>query len=147
MSERDEIRRLQSVREQIARSGFVSFTGAQNVIDDALEYMRENEARARIAEQREAELTECLDRLLPAHKAGLSLDHNQHRNVYDTAEQWIVDNDWCDWESDEAKQQAIEADSIWTLQWYPDTPIGFYAVAAPTLTDLLRFAANVERES
>lgn len=88
-----------------------------------------------------------LNQLLPAHDAGLSLEHNQHRSVYDTAEQWIAENDWCDWESDEAKREAIEIDSIWTLQWYPDTPVGFYAVAAPTLADLLRIAANAEREA
>ena len=43
------------------------------------------------------------------------------------------------WESEEAKQRAIEMDECWTLQLYPDTPIGFMAIAAPTLEDLLRF--------
>tara|TARA_Y100000034_G_C6833073_1_gene376208 strand:+ start:921 stop:1187 length:267 start_codon:yes stop_codon:yes gene_type:complete len=76
--------------------------------------------------------------VLPAHKAGLSLEHNQHKNVYEKAAQWIEENEWCDWENDEAKQKAIDTDEIWTLQWYPETPVGFCAVAAPTLADLIR---------
>lgn len=77
---------------------------------------------------------------LPKHKCGLSLEHNQHRNVYEDAFVWIEDNEWCDWESEEAKQKAIDTDEIWTLQWYPETPVGFCAVAAPTLEDVLRLA-------
>jgi len=77
----------------------------------------------------------------PAHKAALTLQHNDHKNDYTSAEQWIVDlNDWCTWESDEAKQRAIDTDSIWTLQWYPETPVGFCCVAAPTLEEVLRLA-------
>lgn len=62
MSERDEIRRLQSVRDQFDQSCFISFSGAKAAIDDALECMREREARARIAEQEKAELVEALRR-------------------------------------------------------------------------------------
>lgn len=77
---------------------------------------------------------------LPAHNAGMSLEHNQHKNAYEKAEDWINKNEWCDWESEDAKRQAIATDEIWTLQWYPKTPVGFCAVAAPTLADLLRIA-------
>jgi hypothetical protein len=78
--------------------------------------------------------------VFPAHKAGLNLEHNQHKNYYEKAEDWIAENEWCDWENEEAKQKAIVSDEIWTIQWYPDTPVGFIAIAAPTLTDLLRLA-------
>lgn len=77
---------------------------------------------------------------LPKHKCGLHLQHNDHKNVYEPAGQWIADNDWCDWENEEAKQRAIDTDEIWTIQWYPDTPVGFYALAAPTLDELLKRA-------
>ena len=33
----------------------------------------------------------------------------------------------------EEKLKAIELDSVWELQWYPDTPIGSYYVAASSL--------------
>lgn len=78
----------------------------------------------------------------PAHKAGMTLEHNDHKNVYEKASDWIADNEWCEWESESAKQQAIETDEIWTLRWYPETPVGFCAVAAPTLPDLLRIVGG-----
>lgn len=72
----------------------------------------------------------------PKHKAGLSLEHNQHKNVYETALDWITAHEWCNWKDEESKQRAIDTDEIWTLQWYPETPVGFCAVAAPTLKEL-----------
>lgn len=78
--------------------------------------------------------------LLPKHKCAMHIDHNDHKNSYEKASQWIEDNEWCDWENDEAKQRAIDTDEIWTIQWYPKTPVGFYAWAAPTLEELLRLA-------
>jgi hypothetical protein len=80
---------------------------------------------------------------LPEHKCGLYLQHNQHRDYYQSAAEWITDNDLYDWKDEASKQTAIDSDSIWTLQWYPDTPIGFYSVAAPTLEDLLELANSV----
>lgn len=76
----------------------------------------------------------------PEHKCGLYLQHNPHKDVYETVEQWL-DNDIDDSEiTPEDKAKAVETDELWTLQWYPDTPIGFYFVAAPTLERLLERA-------
>jgi hypothetical protein len=83
---------------------------------------------------------------LPYHDAALYLQHNEHKNMYEEASQWIADNDMYDWENEEAKQRAIETDSIWTIQWYPNTPVGFNAVAAPTLEELLQFAMKYGAE-
>ena len=78
---------------------------------------------------------------LPNHKCGLFLTHNEHRDYYMPAADWIEENDErLDWQSPEHKQRAIETDEVWTLQWYPHTPVGFIAVAAPTLEELLSFA-------
>jgi hypothetical protein len=77
---------------------------------------------------------------LPEHKCGLHLEHNVHKNYHESASEWIEKNDHYTWKGDESKQAAIESDSVWTLQWYPHTPIGFYAVAAPTLEELLALA-------
>jgi len=82
--------------------------------------------------------------LLPPHKSGVTLTHNNHKCYYQTAERAIAEDEHYDWESDKAKQIAIDTDEIWTLQWYPETPIGFQSIAAPTLHDLLRIA-NSER--
>jgi len=67
---------------------------------------------------------------LPEHKCGLYLSHNDHRDYYETVEeyynreQFISDQEW---------EKAVATDSVWTLQWYPDTPVGFYIVSASTL--------------
>jgi len=88
---------------------------------------------------------------LPRHKCGLTLEHNNHRNVYQTARKWWAeeserdpDNPPYDWESDEARERALATDEVWTLHWYPRTPIGFFCIAAPTLDELLAYALQVE---
>ena len=81
-----------------------------------------------------------MDIAFPRHEAGLSLNHNDHKNIYQPAAEWIAENDWCDWKDEDAKQRAVATNEIWTLQWYPNTPVGFIALAAPTLQELLAWA-------
>lgn len=80
---------------------------------------------------------------LPKHKCALHLEHNVHRSVYETVEQWCQENEIFEWKDEESKQRAIATDEVWTLQWYPETPVGFCAVAAPTLEELLAAAEEV----
>ena len=87
---------------------------------------------------------------LPEHKCGLTLEHNDCRNVYMTVRKMIEEwqdttmEDLYQWESDEHKQRAIDTNEIWTLQWYPDNPVGFFAIAAPTLDELLAYAETLK---
>lgn len=85
---------------------------------------------------------------LPNHKCSLELTHNKHRDYYQTAAEAIAEREshGCppDWKDEEAKQRAIATDEIWELHWYPDTPIGFHAIYAPTLEELLAFAADFD---
>lgn len=82
----------------------------------------------------------------PDHKAGMFLEHNAHKNIYQSVKDWILeDNSMLYWESAEHKERAIESDEVWTLQWYPDTPIGFYMIAAPTLEELLKYAKKMSK--
>lgn len=80
---------------------------------------------------------------LPPHKCGLFLTHNEHRDYYEPVTKWIAEHEY-DWPSDEAKARALATDEVWVLQWYPETPIGFNLVAAPTLEELLAFANGDE---
>lgn len=82
----------------------------------------------------------------PAHKCGLYLTHNQHRDVYEKVADKINDDDGPSiiWKDDEAKARAIDTDELWELQWYPETPISFYVVAAPTLEECLALAQHIE---
>jgi hypothetical protein len=83
---------------------------------------------------------------LPDHKCGLYLTHNAHRDVYRSVaeELQVIDhlNDDDVWSGPEAKQRSIDTDEMWQLQWYPNTPVGFNVVCAPTLEEVLALAAT-----
>ena len=67
---------------------------------------------------------------LPEHKCGLYLTHNEHLDVYETVEQFYGMEDFI---SPQEWEKAVAENSVWVLQWYPDTPIGFHRIAASTL--------------
>ena len=83
--------------------------------------------------------------MFPPHKAALHLTHNDHKSIYQTAQEWIEDQEslfkhelW--WATDTSRQRAIETDEIWELRWYPDTPIGFCVIYGATLDEVLAAA-------
>jgi hypothetical protein len=81
----------------------------------------------------------------PAHKGAMHISHNDHKNQYQTAEDWATDNEqdeFADWISEEERAKAISEDSIWTLQWYPETPVGFCCVAASSFEALMAYFAG-----
>ena len=41
-----------------------------------------------------------------------------------------------DWVSEEEKKKGYATNSKWRLQWYPDTPVGFYSISASSLPAL-----------
>ena len=76
---------------------------------------------------------------LPKHKCGLFLTHNEHRNYYESAQEFIENRNLEEeFISPEEMEKAIAEDSIWHLQWYPDTPIGSYSVCAASLEAIER---------
>ncbi len=83
---------------------------------------------------------------LPKHDAGLFLQHNEHKNYYEKPGAWLAGLlNQPTFQSEAARAVAIETDSIWTLQWYPRTPVGFNYIAAPTLEELLAWAKEIEK--
>jgi hypothetical protein len=82
----------------------------------------------------------------PKHEASLHLTHNDHKSVYRTVQESIDDESfgYCDddWVSPEQKQKAIDTNDCWTLQWYPDTPVGFCKLSAADLDVLLAAARS-----
>lgn len=82
---------------------------------------------------------------LPAHKCSLSIEHNPNRDFYETVENYLLDN--CPhFQTPEHKTKAIETNELWIMHWYPETPVGFHQIAAPTLAELLAFAGTFEHE-
>lgn len=82
----------------------------------------------------------------PKHRASLHLTHNDHLSYYRTVKEAIEDSDHgygddC-WVSPEQKQKAIDTNDCWTIQWYPDTPVGFCLLSAADLDVLLAAASS-----
>ena len=79
----------------------------------------------------------------PKH-ISLELSHNDHKNVYYTVQDVVDDQpDYfgaSNWVSPEQLNKAIAADDMWTLHWYPETPVGFCVLHAADLDVLLAAA-------
>lgn len=90
------------------------------------------------------DLDEIKDALCKGEYSSLIITWNDEISAnYNTAEQVILDDP--DFYMDEnfvsleEKQRCIDANSVWTAQWYLDTPIGFYRVHASTFNALYKF--------
>lgn len=77
---------------------------------------------------------------MPEHKAGLFLAHDEHKLFYQDAAEWIDEQGSIVWAAEGERERAIETDSVWDLQWYPDTPVGSYRVLGATLDAVLEVA-------
>lgn len=94
----------------------------------------------RIAEM----LTYLAEKTEPA--GSWSIEFNDHKSVYETTRQTIEDHEGrgnlMKFQSPAMRQKAIDTDSIYFLQWYNQTPVGFYCFAAPTLEDLAEYVLS-----
>jgi hypothetical protein len=85
----------------------------------------------------------------PAHDFSLHIQHNLHKFYHETVEEGLTgDNQTYDRDDfpDEAEiLTAIAADSVWTIQWYPLSSVGFKRVSAATLERALAYAVQGER--
>lgn len=79
----------------------------------------------------------------PRHKGELALTHNQHKSMYQPIADYIANLD-IEWANVEQRGKAIENDSIWEIQWYPDTPIGSISYAACDLDVLLAHVKDIQ---
>jgi hypothetical protein len=75
----------------------------------------------------------------PKHDASLHLTHNDHKSVYETVQEYretreVEDHEWA---SAEQRDKAYATGELWELQWYPDTPVGFYVLYAADFDALM----------
>ena len=84
----------------------------------------------------------------PAHKCGLYLTHNEHKDVYLTVVEWLDDRGGghVRWPDETERQKAIETNDVWSLQWYPNTPLACYCIGAASFDRLMELAAEWEEE-
>lgn len=79
--------------------------------------------------------------IFPKHDCSLTLEHNGYKDYYYTIEQAVSEEDevgggWIQGE----REKALKIGEIWSLQWYPHTPIGFHRLVAASLEKLLAVA-------
>ena len=77
---------------------------------------------------------------LPKH-INLIIEHNPHKASYMTVEEWCKHVE-IEWISLEEELLAKKKDEMWTIIWYPDTPVGSYSNSASDLQDLLIYIQN-----
>ncbi len=66
------------------------------------------------------------------------ISRNDHASCYQSIKDYVQNND-IDIETNEL-HKAIETNELWTILWYPHTPVGFFQVAASTLDRALELA-------
>lgn len=80
-------------------------------------------------------------------KCGVFFTANEHRDYYQTAEEWLVDRIRDQEEIDKFDKEIwgemIKRDTIYSLQFYPDTPVGFYIIYHYDYDELLKKAKNI----
>lgn len=72
-----------------------------------------------------------LEKLIRLCKCGISLTINEHRDYYITAAQKLLDLEQVESALEiepDVRAKMIERDTIVVLQFYPDTPIGFFRI-------------------
>jgi hypothetical protein len=68
-----------------------------------------------------------------------TLEHNPHKGYYDSVEDYLDFREFDDEEIlPEDKEEAIRTDELWTLQWYPRTPVVFYVMVSSTYEKLMQ---------
>ncbi len=74
----------------------------------------------------------------PYHQASLHITHNNHKAYYDSIEEYLNELNHEDGGriAQNIIDECIEKDSIWELQVYKHTPIGFYNIYSPTFQGL-----------
>lgn len=83
-----------------------------------------------------------IDLTLPKHLV-FHIDHNEPRLNGDTVADDYPKYDNQEWVSGDDYLEAYHNNEMWSAQWYPNTPIGFYVVRAHTLENLLAYLGGL----
>lgn len=92
-----------------------------------------------------------LIRLLKGKYSSLTIGFNdEHAANYVEAQGWHDEygfyqgdrNDRITWVSEDERKKAITNNTVWTIQWYPETPVGFSCVGASTFEAAAQFALS-----
>ncbi|APU92973.1 hypothetical protein PQB34_gp45 [Ochrobactrum phage POI1126] len=90
-------------------------------------------------------LEELAKKLLQGEFSSLRITCNDHKSNYQTAQEAIEDGRWYaadEFVSPEELQKAIGTNTIWSLQWYPQTPAGFQVLHASSFQAILDYVSD-----
>lgn len=99
-----------------------------------------------------------LQELIKWCKCGVYLTVNRHKDMYESAEESVRKINEMDYANNghhpdyqpeidkELVERMAKEDSIFELQFYPDTPIGSYSVYGTTLEEVLKKAQEIYEE-
>lgn len=87
-------------------------------------------------------MTDKLKELLAQCKCGLYMQVNPHRDVYETVSDWLENQNEDIEISAEARAEMIRTNTVIDLQFYPNTPIGFYRIIHYDMDTVLDFALS-----
>lgn len=76
-----------------------------------------------------------------------SIQHNQHRVYYQEVADYLDEGGTSGDITPEDRAECIRTGEVWEIHWYPNTPIGFHRVAAPTLERAIARAWEVSGET
>ena len=88
-------------------------------------------------------LEAALSSALHGEHSSLTVSFNdEHSPNYVTAKEWAEKYGGYGpedgWWSEQDRYKALSKNSVWTIQWYPDTPVGFYVVRASSFEGAIR---------
>lgn len=76
--------------------------------------------------------------LLKGEHSSLTIGFNEdHAPNYMTAAEYEATEPGDDWVSETEREKALENNTVWSIQWYPQTPVGFCRLKASSLGALV----------
>jgi hypothetical protein len=74
--------------------------------------------------------------------SSLTFSYNDHACNYVSVKKWFEEyepDELEDFISEDEMKKAIETNSVWSAQWYPNTPVGFCVARASTFDALIKY--------
>jgi len=89
--------------------------------------------------------TDKLKQLISHCKCGVYITVNEHKDAYDSVEKWLFDNSarFDDGLDPVVLEAMIDLDRVVEIQFYPDTPVGFYIIPHHDIDEALNEALNI----
>jgi hypothetical protein len=88
-----------------------------------------------------------MDEIIKKCKAGVYFEANKYKDYYDTIETAIseINSQYKEIE-DELVERMIKENQLLSLQFYPDTPVGFYKVYGTTFEEVVKKALEILKD-